>query len=272
MAEEREPTSQEILDAQRRSLFLQAAAIVGSMLVIAGAAIYLTAVYLPAKKAMEKLESRIQLAMDSGEWGKAERAAGELAQVNEQAAARLMGRIEERRRLAYHYFEFRVLDTYDIHDQPVTGIAFAPDGEHAVSESTGGEARMWRLDTGEVVDERADIEPRRMLTAFTSSGQIMATADNAEQIIRVLKLPSANVISRIQAPAQINGVDISQNGSYIAAATADSTVRIWYRPDGSLVSTLRSDPLAVTAVTFAPDGRALLTGTSTGEVALWGVP
>ena len=67
---------------------------------------------------------------------------------------------------------------------------------------------------------------------------------------------------------RVIGVQFSPDGSLIASASEDATVRLW-TPKGDLVRTLKGHQDAVWSVRFSPDGRQLVSSSNDGTVKLW---
>ena len=66
----------------------------------------------------------------------------------------------------------------------------------------------------------------------------------------------------------VNSVVFSPNGSLIASASSDYTVKLW-GSDGHKLSTLRGHSKRVNSVAFSPDGQMLVSGSGDKTVKLW---
>lgn len=64
-------------------------------------------------------------------------------------------------------------------------------------------------------------------------------------------------------------VGFSPDGSCIASASSDHTVRIWDASTSVHLSTLKGHSNAVTSVTFSPDGSCIASGSRDNTVRIW---
>src|SRR5690606_13918746 len=71
--------------------------------------------------------------------------------------------------------------------------------------------------------------------------------------------------------AMVNTLAFSPDGTLLASAGADNTIRLWNPADGASVAVLEAHTAAVNALTFSPDGTLLASGSSDGMVILWDV-
>ena len=67
----------------------------------------------------------------------------------------------------------------------------------------------------------------------------------------------------------VDAVAIAPDGTWLASASCDGTVRIWDPATGQQRATLTGHTGAVTAVAIAPDGTWLATGSDDGTVRIW---
>ncbi len=130
------------------------------------------------------------------------------------------------------------------HRQAITDVAFAPDGMALATCSEDGTASLWKL-TGE--------DAPVILTALTPA------VENADE-----KKENSDV-------GHINGVAFSPDGTQLATAHSDGTVRVWSLPAGRELIILRGHEASVFRVDFSPDGQYLVSGSRDESLRLWEV-
>jgi WD40 repeat protein len=122
--------------------------------------------------------------------------------------------------------------------EPVTGVAFGPQGLLAVSE------------------------PDRAVAYSPAAGLIVSAGSGGIRIRGASSL-------RLQPPSETISIALSPSGQRLAAGAADGTVRLWDSRTGRLVRTLRGHRDEVLSVAFSPDGKELLSGSRDGDARIW---
>jgi WD40 repeat protein len=72
--------------------------------------------------------------------------------------------------------------------------------------------------------------------------------------------------------ALIWDIAFNPDGTLLASAGGDQTVRLWDVASGNLLATLTGHEDAVTSLSFSPDGTILVSGGLDGQLLLWGIP
>ena len=154
------------------------------------------------------------------------------------------------------------------------GVAFSPDAQMLASTETDGCVRLWVVPTGKLVGKLivGPVGHEVRGVAFSPDGKSLVTTSNGglvklwnpdtKEKVRVLQEDVLNAYSMLPAWRADGGlVAWSQPGNPGAVLLSDPNVEL-------RTTTLRAFPPNVTihGFTFAPDGRHVLIGGSTGEI------
>jgi WD40 repeat protein/DNA-binding SARP family transcriptional activator len=196
------------------------------------------------------------------------------------------------------------------HDIDVNDVAFSADGSKLVSVGDDGASRAWDTATGEqlwaVEGEDAAWQP-----AWSPDGQVVAATWPAEQMVRlidaasgepireldVLPFPFATgfdpdsdllAVSEFESAVHLYGVDDgreqavldhefvnavawSPDGTWIATASADATVRFWDAQTFEPRFTLYGHRDGLNDIAWSPDSTRLVTGSADGTAKVWDI-
>jgi WD40 repeat protein/serine/threonine protein kinase len=153
------------------------------------------------------------------------------------------------------------------HDGLVFSAAFRRDSRVVVTGSKDRKARLWATDSGEVVGELR--HPDKVLAvAFSPSNHLVATGcgdgnarlwDTSTGATRTLPVPDPRY--------PIVQVAFSPDGSKLL--TVGGVGQLWDTATGQAIGPILRHQEDIRAVTFGPDGQAVLTGCWDGTAQLW---
>lgn len=105
--------------------------------------------------------------------------------------------------------------------------------------------------------------------AFSPDGALLATSSKNGRT-RLWELNSGKVRATLQPSATVFGLDFATDGNLLAAATGGWHNELWNVQAATLVRTLRGHSGgSYCAISFAPDGKTLATGSVDKTVRLW---
>jgi dipeptidyl aminopeptidase/acylaminoacyl peptidase len=145
---------------------------------------------------------------------------------------------------------------------PVTALAFRPDGSF-LAVSGYHEVLLFGPSDGRLVRRFQNLAERVHGLAFSPDGQLLAVAAGTPARLGEVKLyrVGSDEVAADLAYAGDSFFDVafSPDGSKLAAAGADRTVRVWNIGDGTELARIEDHADWVTAVTFSPDGSRVAT-------------
>jgi WD40 repeat protein/MinD-like ATPase involved in chromosome partitioning or flagellar assembly len=176
------------------------------------------------------------------------------------------------------------------HSEAVVAAAFAPDNFTLCTASLDQTVRSWYTDSGEphgmmcqaadsVTGDGAGIDfgiaeaeaasastSRFRLAAGSSDGQVRLW--DISDVKRIRDYPSAVLEGH---DLDVNGLAFTADGSILASASGDMSVRLWKMRGRQLIAKLEGHTGDVAAVAFSPDGTTLATGSWDTLIRLWDV-
>jgi WD40 repeat protein/DNA-binding SARP family transcriptional activator len=165
----------------------------------------------------------------------------------------------------------------------VYGVAFSPDMTRLATASQDGTSRAWDLATGQELLTLDGHGGSVFDVSFSPDGTRLATAsEDGTAKVWDLVPPAAAVTGDLLLTLQGHGTDIwgtpsrdvfgvafSPDGTRLATAGWDGTVRVWEASNGEELLTLTGHATRVNSVTFGPGGRHLASADWDGTVRVW---
>jgi WD40 repeat protein/tRNA A-37 threonylcarbamoyl transferase component Bud32 len=166
------------------------------------------------------------------------------------------------------------------HADPVWAVAFRPDGQafatgsghsvHVAGHMLGvGEARVWDVATGEVIQSAPRHARDVIAVAFTPDGRTLVTAGKDKTARFWDAATGAAVGGVIRHDGWVNALALGPDGRAVLTGSDDTTARLWSVPDAAPLTAPLRHTRPVKAVGVSPDGRLLLTASEDATAQLW---
>lgn len=159
------------------------------------------------------------------------------------------------------------------HANPISSVAFSPDGKLLASADRGGLIILWdAVSLVEVRQVHSDSNTVSSL-AFSPDSRLLAAGGN-DTLVRLWDVPTGQALPPLDGPTgPVNSVAFSPEEALLAAGSDDGRVYLWNTGSGSLVATLVGHTSYVSCVAFnTSDGSILAAGGEDDTVRLWKVP
>lgn len=142
---------------------------------------------------------------------------------------------------------------------------------HSIRVDAGGVLRMAMSDgrvvesvspwTGESVSVETGLKPARVVAAVKrASGAVVIVAGNGGDVLVYESTLRGGVTKRLSMPAgaDVFGMDVSPDGTMVAAATGGSLVKVWRTSDWSEVASREIGQGRVRSLAWLPDSSAVM--------------
>ncbi|HEY8593343.1 MAG TPA: WD40 repeat domain-containing protein [Sphingomicrobium sp.] len=171
------------------------------------------------------------------------------------------------------------------HDRNIWEVRFSPDGKQLATGSFDYRARVWDLATGKPLRDFTKHSQAIVGLDYRPDGRMIATSGD-DSTIRLWRPGDGRQLRVIKTGNHTYNVDFSPDGRWLASAgrsrsalgtliygftglgRGTAPVHIWRVADGALVAAL-PQPNDVFQMTYAPDGRHVVTSDDDGRVRIW---
>jgi len=166
------------------------------------------------------------------------------------------------------------------HENAVYSCKLSPCQRYVLSASEDRTARLWILKTSQCIKVFkghtkvvTDCDFHRKFCDFSRDPCILtASGDGTLRLWNTVKNDDATLVTTIKAHQQgVFRCCFSPDGLTFVSSSEDRSIKLWCFPEGYLLYIYKAHCSPVTAVSFSPTGRYLISGSDYGErkILLW---
>jgi cytochrome c551/c552 len=171
----------------------------------------------------------------------------------------------DRRILIHDVATGKVLQTLDGHNGSVFSLSFSPTGEVLCSASADGTVKVWNVKSGVRLDTLSQPQAEQYTVIVSHDGKqvFAAGADNRIRVWKLLSRDQARInpllTSRFAHEQPISRLTLSDDGSLLASAAEDGTIRTWSTAPLTPLQSLPQQDVSVTSLSFIDHERLFIT-------------
>ena len=153
----------------------------------------------------------------------------------------------------------------------VASVVFSPDGTQIATASADTTAKLWDIQTGQLLLTLTEPTGWINSVAFSPNGQLIATG-SSNNTAKLWNVQTGELLHILQGHnGMVTSVAFSPDGLMVATGSGDRTAKLWNTLTGQLLQTLEGRISLVLSVAFSPDGTQIVTGSNNGALKLWNV-
>ncbi|MBI2926368.1 MAG: serine/threonine protein kinase [Verrucomicrobia bacterium] len=157
------------------------------------------------------------------------------------------------------------------HAWPFEFVGFSHDYQAGFGIGADGAILVFDTTSGNTLGRLAGPRPPIYSAVLGSGAHWLAVSIDRENPVRLFEVPSGREVSLSGHRDYVSGLAFSLDGSLLASASVDATIKLWEIPAGRELATLRGHVEEATDVAFSPDGKTLASLGTQHSIKFWNV-
>ncbi|MBV6426130.1 MAG: Protein TolB [Haliscomenobacter sp.] len=157
------------------------------------------------------------------------------------------------------------------HTSSVNNVAFSPDGKRLATGSSDKTAKIWDVETGQVLRTMEGHLDNVSSVAFSPDGKRLATGSD-DKTAKIWDVETGEVLLRLENHSEVgfSSVAFSPDGKRLATGSYSNIVKIWNLETRQTVLALEANSWEnVISVAFSLDGKRLMVNTDREIFRIW---
>jgi WD40 repeat protein len=155
------------------------------------------------------------------------------------------------------------------HTDEITSVAISKDGKYLATGSYDNTAKLWDIQTGNLIQTLNGHENWVSDVAFSPDGRYLLTG-SFDNTAKIWDLSNGTVIVTLSGHSDtVLAVAYSPEGNFVLTGSNDKTAKLWDVRTGQEIYTFNGHEEAVWNVAFSPDSKMILTGSQDMTAKLW---
>ncbi len=158
-----------------------------------------------------------------------------------------------------------LIRTFEGHSQWVNAVAYAPDGQRAISASDDNTLKLWDLETGEEIHTFTGHSHSVYAVAYAPDGQraISASHDNT---LKLWNLETGEEIHTFTGHSDwVSAVAYAPDGQRAISVSGDKTLKLWNLETGEVIANFSGES-SMYCCAISADGVTIMAGEASGRL------